>query len=203
VPTPPAPADQPAPPGEPAPLPPPVLGKTVTVQAVEGVVRVSLPRGSTRTLGFDTLKGARQIPVGSEVDTSRGRIRMVTAGRNGSTQAADFYEGRFKIIQRARYGGLTELVLTGKLPRCRATATASKKRKRKQRRLWGDGKGRFTTRGRRSAATVRGTRWLVEDTCAGTRTKVARGTVTVKDFVRNRKVTVRAGRSYLARNPRR
>jgi sugar lactone lactonase YvrE len=192
-----------SPPAPPASLQPPVLGKTVNVEAVSGVVHVSMPAGSTRALGFEVLTGPRQLPVGSQVDTTRGRVRMVTAApQAGATQTADFYDGRFKIIQRARHRGLTELVLTGKLRRCRAAASSAA-RTSKRRRLWGDGKGRFSVRGRRSAATVRGTKWMVEDSCAGTRTRVARGKVTVKDFVRGRKVTVRAGRSYLARNPRR
>ena len=53
-----------------------------------------------------------------------------------------------------------------------------------------------------SAATVRGTEWLVQDTCAGTLTRVTQGTVLVRDKVRRRNVILRAGRSYLAR-PRR
>ena len=51
-------------------------------------------------------------------------------------------------------------------------------------------------------ATVRGTRWLTRDTCAGTLTKVTRGVVSVRDLRRKRTVTVRAGHSYLARRAR-
>jgi ferric-dicitrate binding protein FerR (iron transport regulator) len=68
--------------------------------------------------------------------------------------------------------------------------------------LWGDGSGSFRTRGQYSAATVRGTRWLVQDSCAGTRTRVVRGAVTVRDLVRRKTIVVRAGKSYLARPPR-
>jgi hypothetical protein len=187
----------------PAPLPAPVLGETVNVQAVSGVVRISVPEGSARGSRFETLTGARQIPVGSQIDAIQGRIRMVTAGAGtGTTQTADFFDGRFKVAQRARGGGATELRLAGKLPRCRAAASQAAK-SRKKRRLWGDGKGRFTTRGQRSAATVRGTKWLVEDTCAGTLTRVARGKVSVRDFVRRRTVTLRTGGKYMARNRRR
>ena len=63
----------------------------------------------------------------------------------------------------------------------------------------GDGKGRFRTRGRYASATVRGTKWLTADRCDGTNVKVARGVVQVADFPQRRQVTVRAGRSYLAR----
>ena len=44
------------------------------------------------------------------------------------------------------------------------------------RRLWGsDSGGRFRTYGRHSQATVRGTRWLTEDRCDGTLTRVTAG----------------------------
>jgi hypothetical protein len=71
------------------------------------------------------------------------------------------------------------------------------------RRLRGRGRGRYRTRGRYSAATVRGTDYTVEDRCDGTLTKVRRGVVSVRDFRRRRTVIVRAGRSYLARAPAR
>jgi hypothetical protein len=188
------------PPGSPAPLSPPVLGKTVNIERVSGVVRFSAPSGSTRSLGFEVLTGARQIPVGSQIDTTRGRIRLTSAtSRPGTIQTADFYAGRFKVSQTTKGGGLTELALTGKVPRCGIQGSAAA-RKSKRRRLWGNGKGKFRTRGHRSSATVRGTKWLVEDRCTGTLTRVARGTVSVRDFARRRTVTLRAGKRYLARN---
>jgi len=81
----------------------------------------------------------------------------------------------------------------------KAGAAASKPKKR---RLWGDGKGKFRTEGKYAAATVRGTKWLVEDTCAGTLTKVNQGTVDVRDKVRHKTVIVRKGKSYLAKPKR-
>jgi hypothetical protein len=68
------------------------------------------------------------------------------------------------------------------------------------RRLWArDRGGRFRTHGRNSVATVRGTSWVTTDTCAGTRTTVTSGAVSVRDVRRRRTVLVRAGHSYLAR----
>jgi len=49
---------------------------------------------------------------------------------------------------------------------------------------------------------VRGTRWLVEDRCDGTLTRVVRGTVRVRDFRLRRTITLRSGQSYLARATR-
>jgi hypothetical protein len=45
---------------------------------------------------------------------------------------------------------------------------------------------------------VRGTKWLTEDRCNGTLTRVKKGTVTVRDFARKRTVILRAGQKYLA-----
>ena len=76
-------------------------------------------------------------------------------------------------------------------------------RKTPKRRLWAkDSGGRFRTRGRNSVATVRGTRWVTTDTCAGTRTTVTEGSVSVRDLRAKRTVVVRKGKSYLARRRR-
>jgi hypothetical protein len=98
---------------------------------------------------------------------------------------------------------MTELRLTETL-RCvtprRGRVTSSRARSR---RLWGNGKGRFRTRGRHSIATVRGTIWLQQDTCNTTTTVVRRGTVVVKDLAKHKNVTVKAGHRYVAHARRR
>jgi ferric-dicitrate binding protein FerR (iron transport regulator) len=72
-----------------------------------------------------------------------------------------------------------------------------------RRRLFGNAHGRFRTRGRNSSATVRGTKWSMTDTCAGTLTTVQRGTVVVRDFTLKKNKTVKAGHRYFARAPKR
>ena len=67
------------------------------------------------------------------------------------------------------------------------------------RRLFGDAKGSFRTSGRNAAATVRGTRWSVQDRCDGTKVTVQRGRVEVRDKVRRKTIIVRTGHTYLAR----
>jgi ferric-dicitrate binding protein FerR (iron transport regulator) len=59
--------------------------------------------------------------------------------------------------------------------------------------------GHFRSRGHNSTATVRGTKWTMTDTCAGTLTSVARGSVLVRDFGLRKNVIVHAGHHYLAR----
>jgi hypothetical protein len=89
----------------------------------------------------------------------------------------------------------------GRAARSRGSSTlASASGRRRVRRLWGsDSGGRFRTHGRHSQATVRGTRWLTEDRCDGTLTRVTEGAVVVRDFARHRNIVVSAGHSYLAR----
>jgi hypothetical protein len=98
---------------------------------------------------------------------------------------------------------ITVLTLSGSSfsKACRAKAsTSAKRRSRKRvRRLFGDGKGAFRTKGRNAAATVRGTRWSVQDRCDGTLVTVQRGRVSVRDLVTHRTVLVKTGHTYLAR----
>ena len=83
-----------------------------------------------------------------------------------------------------------------------APAASAAAVKPKSRKLWGDGKGKFRTKGQYSAATVRGTKWLVTDTCTTTVTKVAVGVVEVRDNVKKKTYLVRAGKKYLAKPKR-
>ena len=46
---------------------------------------------------------------------------------------------------------------------------------------------------------MRGTQWLVQDTCTTTLTQVKRGVVSVRDNVLHKTITLRAGKSYTAR----
>jgi hypothetical protein len=139
---------------------------------------------------------AGQVPLGSSIDATRGRLALSSVpSRTGAPQTVQLYSGQFKVTQP---GKVTQFTLNAPLASCGARAAAAK-RKPRTRRLWGDGKGAFRTSGRYSAATVRGTRWLVQDSCAGTLTRVVRGVVSVRDNVRHRTVTLRAGKRYLAR----
>jgi hypothetical protein len=177
--------------------PEPVLNQTVVVGVVGGTVRVKGPDGRFRSLGAN-----EAIPLGSTVDATKGRVRLTSAsGPGGATQTAVFYQGMFVVTQTRGSKPITQLALAGKLS-CgstrgrRASTAATRKRVR---RLWGDGRGRFRTKGRHGAATVKGTRWLTEDRCDSTLIKVKRGTVVVRDFAKRRSIAVKQGRSYVAR----
>jgi len=180
----------------------PVPGVLVGVKAMQGKVLVKEP-GTNR---FVELKGQTEIPVGSQVNTLQGTILLTAGLGGGKTNSAQFYQGVFTILQAKARGAFTILRLGGGNFRlCRRSSTQAltieAKSKRPIRRVWGSGKGRFTTRGRYSSATVRGTKWLTLDRCDGTLTRVLRGVVRVRDLRLKKNVDVRAGHSYLARAP--
>lgn len=176
------------------PLPPPVVGKKVNVLPASGTVKVRRPGSSS----FKVLRAGQQLPVGTSVDVTKGRVTLVAAANKaGGTMQGGFYDGTFKLTQTKGSKPLTTLRLTDKLSCGSGAAKAAAKRRK--RRLWGDGRGRFRTSGSYSSATVRGTRWLVEDTCTTTTTRVKRGSVTVRDFARRKNVVVKAGKKYVAR----
>ena len=189
---------------------PPVPGKSVAVGLESGTVFIT-SAGGKRT----RLTGGATIPVGSRIDTRKGRVEMTSAavGTGTKTQTAQFYQGTFTVRQSVskanRAAALTtDLTLTGESSRSQcasargAGAAAVSKKKGPHAvlgKLWGNGKGKFRTNGKYSSATVRGTIWLTTDRCDGTLTTVKRGTVSVRDLRRHKTVTVKAGHSYLAR----
>jgi hypothetical protein len=177
-------------------VPPPVTGVNVNVTPVSGTVLVRL-KG---TASFVPVTARSSVPVGSELDLTKGRIQLTSTAAGGATQTAVFYQGRAVVAQATAAAPVTTLTLSGPLtcPKRKTSAAAAPK----TRSLWGNGKGTFRTNGRYAAATVRGTFWLTQDTCQGTLVRVRTGTVSVLDRVRHRTVTVGAGKSYLARAKR-
>jgi hypothetical protein len=225
-------AATPPPPPPPAPvaLPAPVLGKTVNATPVSGVVFVKPPRGKSLDIGgrvlagatagagagFVRLTAAAQIPVGSEVNSLRGSLKLVTAtAKKGRTQSGTFRGAIFKLTQATRGSskGLATLSLVeSAFKGAPAYATCERKAKATEasaaavsskvlQLLRASAHGKFRTRGRYSAATVLGTIWTVADRCDGTLTHDVTDSVRVTDFVRHRTVVLHAGQSYLARAP--
>lgn len=175
------------------PLQPPVGGQNVDVQTVSGSVLVN---GTPLTAG-------QQIPVNATVDATRGVVTMTSASPTGSLQTANFSGGVFKVIQSGPKAS-TQLTLSGGnfavcKTKARRTIAAKPKKKTVVRSLWGNGTGTFVTNGRYAAATVRGTIWLTQDRCDGTRIAVQRGIVAVFDRRLHKTILVSAGHTYLAK----
>jgi streptogramin lyase len=183
--------------------PPPALGQTANAAPVSGRVLVRAP-GASR---FAPLADVTQIPVGSLVDTSHGTVSLTLAKDPTGTalQSGTFKGGQFKLGQSKSGGkhGLTQLTLTGpKLGTCRlrsaGNGAASAAKRRRAHQLFSSVHGRFSTRGRHSTATVRGTKWLTKDTCEGTLTRVSQGVVLVRDFTLRKTFRLKKGQSHLA-----
>jgi hypothetical protein len=190
-------------------LPMPRQGRSANIEPVSGVVRITLRRRGSGKVGAagttnlrQRLTEARQVPLDTVVDVRRGRVRMSTVSNSsGSVQKGEFYGGVYTTRQ-SRSGNrpitelrLTESLICGRASR-RGKLTASRARSR---RLWGNARGRYRTRGRYSTATVRGTIWVQKDKCTSTTTVVRQGVVVVRDLVKRRNVRVRAGKRYTAR----
>jgi YVTN family beta-propeller protein len=177
-------------------LPPPVLGKSVDAAPVSGVVLVKQPGKK----GFVRLLAGERVPVGSTIDTTAGVVSLTAAESKTRTTTGRFYAGQFRLAQkRARTAELTVLTLTGPKPTgCAAGVATAARKKPHKRSLWGSASGGYRTVGSDGSATELGTKWLTEDTCAGTLIRVAQGAVTVDDFPHHRTFVLRAPHSFLA-----
>jgi VCBS repeat-containing protein len=181
--------------------PPPKVGETVVGGPVSGNVTYKLPGSKA----FVPLTGPVQFPNGTIVNAKNGVVSIASAEGNGTIAHADVWAGIFQIhtyvykpltlfgpeAKKKLYG--TQFKLVEKLDCTSAGLQRTRKRK-----LLGSGKGKFRTKGRYSSATVRATKWYVEDRCDGTLTKVAKGIVEVQDFVRHKVALVKAGHQYFA-----
>ena len=165
----------------------------------------AVPTGTvtgTVTVGGAPFTGGT-IPFGKTVDVTEGSVLLKSAAGSLRVTPADGATAAFVLVRGTANGKpIVELRLAkGDFSACpkRKTSSAGRGPATVVRQVWGNGKGNFRTRGRYAAATVRGTRWLTSDRCDGTLTTVARGIVSVVDLKTKKTVTVRAGRSYLAK----
>jgi hypothetical protein len=138
------------------------------------------------------------VPYGASVDVTNGRLTMKTEA-GPLTVYGGGLTSKFKLVRAG--SKKVELRLTGgDFSACRKVSRAGGQMTTKTvRRLWSKGKGSFRTQARFSSASVQGTFWLTEDRCDGTWTSVKQGVVTVRDFAKNKTVTLHAGQSYLAK----
>jgi len=170
--------------------------------------------------GFVPLSENMQLPTGTQVDARHGMFKLVSAtGKGSKTQSGTFNGGIFSLSQTShgKNKGLTSLSLVEgafkgapTYASCSAkkaadtsgpSADAARLSSRVLQSLHSSGHGRFSTRGRFGAATVRGTAWTIGDRCDGTFISVQKDSVTVTDFVHHKTIIVRAGHSYLIKAP--
>jgi len=200
----------------------PTLGKTFNITPVSGFVLIKL-HGV-----FVPLTELSQIPANTLINALHGTLKLTTAGGSSGpahdaaakgkkrkkvkTQSGNFGGAVFKISQS--HNGLATLSLVDGAVKgapgygtCKAhkagDVTATAARSRTLQLLRASAHGKFRTRGRYSAATVRGTTWTVADRCDGTLTRDITDSVAVTDFVRHKTIVLHAGQSYLAPSRRR
>jgi len=194
-------------------LPPPGFGRSVDIGLVSGTVIVTPPAGRAFVLGTND----RNVPLGSLIDTTHGRVDLraapppASAGARASAarvEDAQFYDGAFRVTQSANSPVAQIRLAGGNTKTCPAVPAAVEGDGLAPRRapphkavrlLWASGSGTFRTVGRYSAATVLGTQWLTEDFCDGTLVRVTRGVVVVENLATHATVTVRAGHSVFTR----
>jgi Ca2+-binding RTX toxin-like protein len=166
---------------------------------------ISVGSGSFSVFASVVLKGGTYALAGGS-STSATIVTLSPQGTRRS-ESGTFAGSSFTVRPGLIRGPLTEISPTGgSFQRCAAGSSgtdvqASRRRLTNAtiRRLRARANGHFRTKGRHSAATVRGTEWVMADRCDGTLTTVTEGTVAVRDFRRRTTVLVRAGQSYLAR----
>ena len=192
------------------PAPPPGVRPGLAGAApVSGIVLVRRP-GQTR---FSVLKRNALIPSGSEVDTTRGRVRLfVATNAQGGTAAPELYAGRFIFRQPRNAHPRTTFVLSqpligcsraGAHPRAGAAVANKHRRRHRARHVWvTEQGGSFDTRGQYVGTSVQGTTWLTADTCTTSFVTVKQGTVTVHDLVHRRTIKLHAGQTYTVRTRR-
>ena len=193
----------------------PSLGKSFDVSA-KGLVLIKL-HGK-----FVPLTELRQIPAGTVVNALHGTLSLTTAGslpatheeaktkkkpRQGQDPERNLWRRRLQGHPGSRSGLATVSLVEGAFKgaptfaSCKAhkgKASAAAVSQKVLQLLNASSHGKFRTKGRYAAATVRGTIWTTADRCDGTLVHSIKDSVMVNDLVRHKTVIVRAGHSYLA-----
>ncbi|HEY7967711.1 MAG TPA: hypothetical protein VID68_11830 [Solirubrobacteraceae bacterium] len=152
--------------------PPPVFQQSADLSPVTGNVLIKLPGSNT----FTPVTGPLDVPDGATIDATQGTVSLtVQLPNGGGFETGKFYSGEF-VVNQAHSGTLLATLAGGNFGVCtlkgargaHAAKSGSKKSKTVVRKLWGNAHGNYTTKGRYGSASVSGTIWLTEDTCAGT-----------------------------------
>jgi hypothetical protein len=213
----------------------PVAGEAVNATVVSGTVLIELPSahsfspliahsGSPIPV-VGPIKGATvAVPMGSTVDTTKGRLQVATAAsytepidKPPTLQNATLSSSIFTIQQMTaeqarrhlqhgkRLSGVPPTNLSLRTPagatrkaRCRRAGAPGKGIVRA---ISGTAKGLFRTVAANSITTIRNATWIVSDRCDGTLTEVGRGSATVTPthptHQHERPVVVGAGQGVL------
>ena len=201
----------------------PVTGERVVAEVISGEVFIKLPTSSRRFMqtapisGFVPLKGVAALPVGTIVDTRRGRLAMQSTvdgrriGNGGRRQSVTLAAGIFRIRQLKLAPTSREKVPTDLMLQSAPGAEASCVSRGPTGPIKGRGrntvrgltatteKGLFRIVGGAGISTAKDATWATRDRCDGTRTDVGKGRVSVLNRETRKSTTVRSGQSYLVK----
>ncbi len=164
-------------------------GLAVNIRPTAGTILAAEPGG-----GFAPVEHSDQVPIDTVIDATAGRVELTAD--NVLKDSMRFFGGQFSVRQALGEGQTTlDVPAATGCPPVVAPSTGKKKKKKKKKKgriasvragggsLFGSGKGRFRTRGGRGAATVRGTDWFTQETCAGTLFRLdSGGPLEIDDF---------------------
>jgi parallel beta-helix repeat protein len=173
----------------------------VTVEAVPRAGTVKVQEAGTRATEPLPLLAEASVPLGSDFDTTSGRVRLESAAEGRGNMSAVVYSGRFVARQRSATAGL-HIELDSEHLRASRSASTAHRRKRRHNHTWIKCTG-CSASGCCGNGQTKGTTFYIEDRCDGTYIRVKKGRVRFRDFGRARTVTVRAGKDYFARATRR
>jgi hypothetical protein len=154
-----------------------------------------------------------RLPSGTEIDALNGSISLIAAsGTKGNASTGTFGGAIFRLTQSTfgpSKGLITLSLVEGAFPgapsyasctsnTARAAGAHTALSSRILQTLRSRSSGRFRTRGRYAAGTVRGTQWTTTDRCDGTLIAVQQHAVEVTDLVKHITILVHAGNHYLA-----
>jgi len=165
-----------------------------------GPVLIKLP-GKKK---FVPVQNLREVPFGSIVK-AEGVATIVSENGDGVDDTAKFWGGTFKALQSPDSTSYFIAKLRSKL-HCgdgnkgeSAQASSLLAVAAGGGRLWGSGHGKFRSRGRGGAATLRGTTWWWRDRCNGTQFGVTDGTgIDVRDPGHKGLIFLQPGDTYFA-----
>lgn len=190
----------------------PVLGKTVNLAPVSGLVLISL-QGQVVPL-----TQSRQVPADTEVDALQGTLKVIAAKpptsshgtrhaqtnrrHRHSRQRGTFGGAVFRLSQTAggSSNGVVALTLLEGVFKdaptfagCKTAPGASLQT------LSASARGLFTTRGHFGAVTASNARWTITDRCDGTLTRDNGGSLVITDVARRHLTILHRGQSYLSK----
>lgn len=198
---------------------PPKPGQTSIVAVVSGEVYVKLPtrtalgfsglRTPFQVTGFQPLKGAASIPLGAEVDTRKGEVKIESAAnsyaasdRRAKQQSAQIKSAIFRMKQqraKAKGASISTDVSLLTPPDATSRCTGAPAKGTVVRTISMVVKGYYRTLGGASTATARSATFNQADRCDGTLTQVGRGSVSLAVKGKQQPVKVKAGQAYLVK----